>query len=131
MGKHATYGGQYELVCNAVNFETTAEAYGFIQNIDDLLRTMVAGAQTGSQQEKLTYRGRPAVHTALEEFTKVVRSFWIEEVEDKFGYDEDTFNQEDDRREPISAAARLIMGAAKILDRRYTLGNVREVIEDR
>lgn len=122
------YGGQYELACNSTNFETSAEAYGFIQNVDDLLQTMLAGAQAGSRQKKLSYRGRPAAHIALEEFTKVVRSFWIEEVEDKFGYDEDTLDQEDGRREPISAAARLIMGAARILDSQYTLGNVREVI---
>jgi len=50
-------------------------------------------------------------------------------VSDSFGYDEGTLDQEDGRREPTSAAARLIMGAARILDTRYTLSNVREVME--
>jgi hypothetical protein len=128
-GNMQAYGGQYALACNAVSFETTAEANDFIQNFDDLLQKMLAGAQTGSQQKKVSYRGRPAAHVALKEFTKVVRSFWVEAVPEKFGYDDGTLDQEDGRLEPTSAAARLIMGAARILDSQYTLGNVREVIE--
>lgn len=123
------YSGQYELACHAVNFETSADAYDFIQNVDQLLEKLLAGAQIGSQQKTLSYRGRPAENLALEQFVKVVRSFWVEAVSEKFGYDEDTLDQEDGRREPISPSARLIMGAARILDSQYTLGNVREVMQ--
>jgi hypothetical protein len=128
-GSMQAYGGQYALACNAVSLDTTAEAYDFIRSIDDLLQKMLAGAQTGSLQKKVSYRGRPPTHVALVEFTKIVRTFWVEEVAEKFSYDDGTLDQEDGRLEPTSAAARLIMGAARILDSQYTLGIVREVIE--
>ena len=51
------YGGQYELARNARNFETTAETYGFVQTIDELLQSLLAGAHTAGQQEEFSYRG--------------------------------------------------------------------------
>jgi hypothetical protein len=90
------------------------------------------GAQSGSADETFSYIGRPdGSLAALGEFTKIVRSFWIGETSERFGYDEETtFNQKKDgQREATSAAARLVEGAAKILNARFDLGKVREVME--
>jgi hypothetical protein len=102
---------------------------------------MLLAAESGSEDERFSYPGRPrgkgetgASLVALEEFTKVVRAFWIKEVSDVFGFDQatvfdETADPKNGRRKPASAAARLIAGAAEILDPRYSLGNVRQVME--
>jgi hypothetical protein len=135
------YEGQYELACRVPDLEARDDVSRLIRRIDETLRQMLLGAQSGSEDVQFSYPGRPPGKAksgvslvALEEFTKVVRAFWVKEVSDVFGYDQTTiFDDPKDankgRREPTSAAARLIEGAARILDPRYNLGNVRQVME--
>jgi hypothetical protein len=124
------YDGQYELVCNAGNFETSDEVLIQARKIDDALQLMLAGAHRGMQQQRHSYPGAPGgSNAALAEFTKIIRLFWLAEISDSFGYNESTLDQVDGRRVPTSAAARLVFEAAQILDGRHTLGSVREAIE--
>lgn len=135
------YEGQYELACRIPELETRDDVIEFISSIDKTLQLLLSGAQSGSEDPRFSYPGRPpgtagsgASLIALEEFTKVVRAFWIREVSEVFGFDQATvFDEKADsvkgRLVPTSAAARLMAGAAEILDRRYILGNVRQAME--
>jgi hypothetical protein len=126
------YGGQYELACRVTDASTTDDSHDLVRRIDDTLRQLLLGARSGSTDKTFSYIGRPdGSLAALGEFTKVVRSFWIDETSERFGYDEETTfnNQKDGRREATSAAARLVEGAAKILHPQFDLGKVREVME--
>ena len=137
------YGGDEEIACRVPNLKTREEVNAFICSVDRAMETLklLMTAETGSEDERFAYRGSPggksnssdALIAPLKEFTKVVRTFWLKEVSDQFGFDETTVVDEttnrDGRREPASAAARLIAGAAKILDARYDLGNVRHAMQ--
>ena len=134
------YGGQYDLARRVPDLETRDDVSGFIRRIDEPLQQMLLGAQSGSEEVRFTYEGRPpgkaksgASLTALEEFTKVLRAFWIREVSDTFGFNQtrvfdETTDAHKGRREAASPAARLLVGAAKILDPRYNLGSVKHAL---
>jgi hypothetical protein len=62
----------------------------------------------------------------LEEFAKVIRSFWIQATELKFGFNGAT---ERGIRVPASAAARLLYDSAKILDDRFAVSHVEYVMK--
>jgi hypothetical protein len=128
---------RYELAARSPNRGTVEEV---TRRFDSTLTEMLSCAQRGSTEVNFSWRGRPRKSragmslVALEEFTKVVRAFWVEEVSPVFGFDQTTIIDETTdankgRREPASAATRLIEGAAKILDPRYNLSNVRQVME--
>jgi hypothetical protein len=131
------YGGQYELACRIQDH--AADVKAFIQRTDSAMQTLtdvLRGAQSGSDDMRFSYTGRPpgqsksgASAVALLEFTKVVRAYWIENISKTFRFTETTLDHLDSRRFATSAAARLMEGAATLLDRRYTLGNVREAME--
>jgi hypothetical protein len=129
---------QYALAARGSNCASEQEV---AQRFESTLREMILCAQSGSTELSVSWRGRPKKSTtgasleALTEFTKVIRAFWIDKkIPDAFGFDKITiFDETTDankgRDEAASAAARLIEGAAKILDPRYTLSNVRQVME--
>jgi hypothetical protein len=132
------YRGHHELA--SMLDLTREDEIEFIQRTMKTLQQMLRGAELGAATSAgFSYRGSPGKSSgpsleALKQFTKVVRRFWIREVSESFGYEEArVFDEKADpdqgRREPVSAAARLIDGAAAILDKRYTIGHVREAVE--
>jgi hypothetical protein len=110
-----------------------------VQRFDETLRQMLSCAQMGAKEKPFSLLpgppagiGRNKLPLApLIEFTKAVREFWLNErIGTSFAY---TYTSMDHkgrkRREATSPAARLVWGAAKFLDARCSLGNVREAME--
>jgi hypothetical protein len=133
------YGGQYELVMRFPDVESLDGANELTSRIDETLQQLLSAAEWVSEEELPSYRGRPSGRSreglslfALEEFTKVLRAFWLEEkISGVFGFDQGTQDHIDDgERVATSAAARLIERAAKVLDENYDLGHVRQAMEN-
>ncbi|WP_029583846.1 hypothetical protein [Bradyrhizobium sp. URHD0069] len=108
-----------------------------VQRFEQALRQMISCARFRAEEPRLPPKvGRPRGKglsgvplLPLEEFTKVLRQFWIQETGSRFWFAETSMDHIDSElREPTSAAARLVWGAAKILDERCTLSNIKEVM---